>query len=148
MGTMSKPFVIEQSYHFQVPPERVFEALTDPKLLVRWFLSKAMVETKKGGRYVFDWIGGYHMTGTVEGFEPNRAVAYSWHDKLEDGVMADTLASFEVSKRGDGSLLHLRHTGFTDPEHFAECSSRWGYYLTNLKSVLDHGSDLRSKYDW
>jgi hypothetical protein len=45
------------------------------------------------------------------------------------------------------SVLRLRHTGFTDPGHLAECSSRWGYYLTDLKSVLDHGADLRSEYD-
>ena len=145
---MSESFVIEQSYYFQVPPERVFEALTDPSVLVQWFLSKAKVDTRKGGSYSFDWIGGYHMKGTVEGFEKNKAVSYSWHDKLEHGEIANTVASFEVSKKGDGTLLHLRHTGFTDPEHFAECSSRWGYYLTNMKSVLDHGQDLRSKYDW
>ena len=146
--SMPKSFVIEQSYYLETPPEKVFEALTAPKGLVSWFLSKAQVDPKKGGAYAFDWIGGYRMTGTVNGFEKNRAVSYSWHDKLESGEMATTEASFEVSRKGDGTLVHLRHAGFTDPEHFAECASRWGYYLTNMKSVLDHGVDLRSKYDW
>lgn len=144
---MARPFTIEQSYYFETPPAQVFEALTEPKGLVTWFLSEAKVEPRKGGHYAFDWIGGYHMTGTVKGFEKIRVVSYSWHDKLESGEMATTEASFEVAKKGDGTLLRLRHTGFTDPEHFAECSSRWGYYLTNLKSVLDHGVDLRSEYD-
>ena len=144
---MPKEFAIEQSYYFRTPPEHVFEALTDPKLLVKWFLSAAKVERKKGGSYAFDWIGGYHMVGKVEAFEANRAVTYSWHDKIEGGKIADTTASFEVSEKDDGTLLRLRHTGFTVPEHFAECASRWGYYLTNMKSVLDHGVDLRSEYD-
>ena len=141
-------YTAEQSYFFQATPEEVFNAVTDPKMLVKWFLSKADLVPKEGGTYTFDWIGGYHMTGKVKRFEHNKAVAYSWHDKLEDGELVETLATFGVTKKANGTLLRLRHTGFHDPEHFAECSSRWGYYLTNLKSVLDHGIDLRSKHDW
>jgi len=145
---MSRSFVVEQSYYFESPFEKVFQALTEPKMLVRWFLSKATVVPKKGGSYSFDWIGGYHMTGKLKRFEANKAVSFSWSDKLKIGKLAKTTASFKVAKKGHGTLLKLRHTGFEDPEHFADCSSRWGYYLTNMKSVLDHGVDLRSKYDW
>ena len=144
---MAKSFVIEQSYYFEAPLKKVFQALTDPKMLVKWFLSKATVVPRKGGSYSFDWIGGYHMTGNVKRFEMNKAVSFSWSDKLKSGEWANTRATFKVAKKGHGTLLKLRHTGFEDPEHFAECSSRWGYYLTNMKSVLDHGTDLRSEYD-
>jgi len=145
---MPKSLKIEQSYYFETPSEKVFQALTDPKILVTWFLSKAKVEPKKGGTYSFDWIGGYHMTGKVKQFESGSSVSFSWTDKLKSGELAKTTVSFKVTKKGNGTLLKLRHTGFEDPEHFAECSSRWGYYLTNMKSVLDHDTDLRSKYDW
>ena len=88
------------------------------------------------------------MTGKVKRFEANKSVSYSWSDELKNGKLAETTATFIVTKKGRGTLLKLRHTGFDDPEHFAECSSRWAYYLTNMKSVLDHDADLRSKYDW
>jgi uncharacterized protein YndB with AHSA1/START domain len=143
-----RSFTIEQSYYFRSSPQEVFSAITDPKVLTKWFLSKAEVLPKRGGSYSFDWIGGYRMRGKVKGFAANKAVSYSWHDKLDSGKMAETTASFRVAKKGNGTLLKLLHTGFEDPEHFAECSSRWGYYLTNLKSVIDHDTDLRSKYDW
>jgi uncharacterized protein YndB with AHSA1/START domain len=87
------------------------------------------------------------MTGKVKRFEPNRTISLSWIDRLKNGKVAQTTASFEVMKKGSGTLLRLHHTGFRDPEHFADCSSRWGYYLTNMKSVLDHRTDLRSRYD-
>ena len=145
---MTESYVASQSYYFEVPPEKVFQSLTDPKMLVKWFLSDAELEAKKGGSYAFDWIGGYHMTGKVKRFEANKAVSFSWTDKLKSGEVARTTASFKVAKKENGTLLNLRHTGFKDPEHFAECSSRWAYYLTNLKSVLDRGEDLRSEYDW
>jgi len=145
---MPKTFAIEQSYYFKAPLGKVFQALVNSKMLVKWFVSKAKVEPKEGGSYSFDWIGGYHMTGEVKRFAKNKSVSFAWSDKLKNGEMARTTASFRTVKKGHGTLLKLRHTGFEDPEHFAECSSRWGYYLTNMKSVLDHGTDLRSKYDW
>jgi hypothetical protein len=88
------------------------------------------------------------MTDKVKKFEDNKSVSFSWSDKLKNGEIAKTTAAFEVVKKGKGSVLKLRHSGFKDPEHFADCSSRWAYYLTNMKSVLDNGRDLRSKYDW
>lgn len=145
---MTKSFTAEQSYYFRASPREVFQAMTDPKILVKWFLSKAKVVPKKGGSYSFDWIGGYHMTGRIKRFETNSTVSFSWHDKMPNGKMVETTASFHISKKGRGTVLKLRHSGFKDPEHFAECSSRWAYYLTNMKSVLNEGVDLRSKHDW
>ncbi|MEO9321208.1 MAG: SRPBCC domain-containing protein [Nitrososphaera sp.] len=145
---MSRTFVAEQSYYFKSPPGKVFDSLTEPGLLVKWFLSKAKLDKKSGGAYQFDWIGGYHMEGKVKEFEEGKRVTFSRHDKIPSGEMVETSASFQVEKKGSGSILSLRHSGFRDPEHLAECSSRWAYYLTNLKSVLEYGHDLRSEYDW
>lgn len=145
---LADSYAIEQSYYFESSPKKVFKALTTPKGLAKWLLSSAEIKAKAGEDYTFDWMGGYHMEGKVRRLEHNKTVSYSWHDKLESGEAVETTVLFKVAKKGDGTLLKLSHTGFHDPEHFAGCSSRWAYYLTNMKSVLDHGTDLRSKYDW
>ena len=145
---MPKSYAAKQEYHFQARPRKVFEALTEPKALVKWFLFKAKIDPKTGGTFMFDWIGGYRMVSKLKKYEKDKTVAFSWIDKLRTGGIAKTMASFEVEKQGKGTLLKFRHSGFKDPEHFADCSSRWAYYLTNMKSVLDYGRDLRSKYDW
>ncbi len=133
---MPKSYVAKQSYYIKnAQPEKVFQALTEPKMLVKWFLSKAKLDPKKGGSYSFDWVGGYHMRDKVKRFEKNKTVSFAWSNKLKSGKVAKTTASFEVAKKGKGTPLKLRHTGFKDPEHFADCSSRWAYYLTNMKSV-------------
>ena len=124
MSDMPKSFVTEQSYYFKVPVEKVFQSLTDSKKLTKWFLSKAKLVSEKGGNYTFNWLGGYHMTGKVKQFEPNKSISFSWTDKLRNGQVANTTASFKVTKKGKGTLLTLRHTGFKDPEHYADCSSR------------------------
>ena len=145
---MPKSYATKQQYYFRARPEKVFEALTEPKSLVKWFLSKAKIDRETGGMFTFDWMGGYRMVSKLKKYEKDKTVTFSWIDKLRKGEIAKTTASFEVRKQGKGTLLKLRHSGFKDPEHFADCSSRWAYYLTNMKSVLGQGQDLRSKYDW
>lgn len=88
------------------------------------------------------------MDGQILQITRGRSVSFLWVDRLPNGKMVKTRASFRVTAKGRGTVLSLRHSGFTVPEHFAECASRWAYYLTNLKSVLEHGKDLRSKWDW
>ena len=145
---MARSFVAEQTYHIAAPPSRVFRFLVDPKLLVTWFLSDARLSLKKGGTFAFDWIGGYHMESKVLLYQAGKLVVFGWKDTLPNGRIAKTRAAFRVVKKGKGTLLKLRHSGFTVPAHFAECSSRWAYYLMNLKSVIEHREDLRSRFDW
>ena len=145
---MPRSFVAEQAYQFRASPSKVFRALTDPKGLVSWFLSDAHVDPQSGGEFRFEWRGGYQMTGKVLRFTKGKSVSFLWVDRLPNGKVAETEATFRVAHQGRGSLLKLRHSGFTVPEHYAECSARWAYFLTNLKSVLDHGVDLRSRGDW
>lgn len=143
---------ISQSYYFDAPPTKVFAALTEPNQLVRWFLSKAKVDLRKGGKIEFTWEGGHRMVGKVMRVAADKEVAYAWHDDLGKGKEAKTMAEFKVSKKGKGSMLKLSHGGFGESKEWTELygaiQSGWAYYLTNLKSVLLTGTDLRSKHDW
>ncbi len=143
---------IRQSYYIGAPPDVVFAALTDPSQLTRWFLSKAKVDLRKGGRVEFTWMGGHKMTGKVKAVVAGKEIAYAWHDEIGKGKKAKTLAEFSVSRKGEGSMLKLTHSGFGDSKAWIELygaiQSGWAYYLTNLKSILSGGKDLRSASDW
>ena len=149
---MAKKLEIKQSYYYEAPPAKVYAALTEPSQLVKWFLVKAKVDLKKGGKVEFTWEGGHKMSGKVKRVVAGKEVAYVWHDDLGKKKEAKTLAEFEVKKSGTGSMLRLTHSGFGDSkawiELFGAIQSGWAYYLTNLKSVLQNGTDLRSKQDW
>jgi hypothetical protein len=62
-----------------------------------------------------------------------------------------TQVSFALTARRGGTLLTLRHTGYgTTPawiENYGGTCSGWAYFLTNLKSVLRNGTDLRETGD-
>ncbi|HYY91078.1 MAG TPA: hypothetical protein VE955_03745 [Candidatus Dormibacteraeota bacterium] len=50
---MPKSFEIEQSYYFKSAPTKVFQGLTDPKMLEKGFLSEASLVPEKGGKLLF-----------------------------------------------------------------------------------------------
>jgi uncharacterized protein YndB with AHSA1/START domain len=135
---LAKP--LEQAFFFEAPTNRVFEALTEPELLLGWFLTKANLEPKVGGEYRFEWNSGYSLKGRISKFRKNKSLAYTFGSE-------DDIVTFELSRRRKGTLLTLRD-GLTDSDSLASRAGHWAYYLTNLKSVLENGKDLRSKLDW
>lgn len=146
----SNELVIEQAYYYPVPPEKVFKALTKKKLLVKWFLKDATIKAKEGTKYKFVWEGGFSHVGKVAKVVQDKTLVLSWPDTI-NGKLYETAASFTLAKKGKGTLLKVRHTGFKEGndwvELFGAIQSGWAYYLTNLKSVLGEGVDLRSKHD-
>lgn len=129
---------INQTYYLEAPPSKVFEALTDSKALVKWFPVKGLLDPVKGGRFSFVMKNGFVWEGKVSGFVEGKSVSVP--------CMKGT-ATFNIARKGKGTLLKLRHTGIETSETLVGLSGGWSYYLTNLKSVLDHGVDLRAEED-
>jgi uncharacterized protein YndB with AHSA1/START domain len=148
---MAKPPPIRQSYVLVAPPSRVFEALTDPKQLRRWFVEKASVTPRKGGNVRLSWGKRYTLRGKVLEIDPPRKLRLAWIDHFDGGKTFETEARFEIARHGRGSLLSVTHRGFKSGKKWVALhgaiASGWAYYLMNLKSVLDHGVDLRSTRD-
>lgn len=87
------------------------------------------------------------MDGKVLQYSRGKSVTLLWVDKFPGRKVVKPSANFRVVSKERGTLLKLRHTGFSAPYHYAACSAGWAYFLTNLKSVLEHGFDLRSSFD-
>jgi uncharacterized protein YndB with AHSA1/START domain len=142
--------IVRQRYYYDAGPDVVFKALTKPKKLVKWFLEEAKIKPKEGSSYTFTWEEGLSHTGKVERVVLDRSLVLSWPDTIK-GKVYKTEVSFTLTKKGKGTLLEVVHTGFKEgPDWvwlYGAIQSGWAYYLTNLKSVLSEGVDLRSKYD-
>ena len=132
-------------------PREVFNAISRPELLTNWFMDRAAIEPRKGGRYSFTWEGGPTHTGTVVEFVRGKRMTLTWQwpgmEKL--GVTKLTLA---VRPKEHGTVLTFTHTGFGDRGPWVDLYEGairgWTYFMMNLKSVLENGHDLRSPYDW
>jgi uncharacterized protein YndB with AHSA1/START domain len=78
---------------FEVPPERVFHALTDPAELTawwgaktEWWMAAASVELKPGGSYRFDFVdekgGMASITGEFRVVDPPRRLVQTWRNSM------------------------------------------------------------------
>lgn len=98
---------------------------------------------------MFAWKGGPRHTGTIVEFSPGKSIVFSW--EWEGVDMGVTRFKLSVGPKRGGSLLKIEHSGFLRDEKWVDlfAGSEWGwtYFAMNLKSVLESGKDLRSKYD-
>lgn len=147
---MAKPPAVEQTFYYAVPPAEVFAALSEPKGLRRWFLEDAVLQPKRGTSFRFTWRGGYTMKGKVLRARAGRSLELAWVDKF-GGKVFKTAARFDLARKGSGTVLQLTHRGFKSGKKwtalYGAVGAGWAYYLTNLRSVLEHGVDLRSDLD-
>jgi uncharacterized protein YndB with AHSA1/START domain len=148
---MARPPEIEQKFYYEVPPRKLFSALSDRRRLVSWFVSEAQLEPRAGTSFRFAWKSGYVLKGKVRRVKAPTTLELLWADRFEDGKSFKTVVRFTLRKRGRGTLLTVRHGGFKSGRRWValhgSIAAGWAYYLTNLRSVLEHGIDLRNERD-
>ena len=148
---MPKSRTIKQGIYIKAPPRKIFRSLTEPRLLRKWFLSAAKLSPRKGGNYEFTWHGGYKHSGKVLDYLRDKRLSLSWPGVMGGKLLGNTRVTFRLKPKGDGTFLELVHSGFKSGNQWIELygavSSGWAYFLTNLKSVVQHGRDLRSPQD-
>ncbi len=105
---MKKDLKFEEVYPY--PPERVWQALTDSKLISQWLMENDF-EPRVGHKFNFKTDPGPGFDGVVhcevlEVDEPYR-LSYTWQ-----GGGNDTVVTFTLKPVSEGTHLTLVHTGF------------------------------------
>lgn len=122
-------------------PEKVFKAWTDEKILCKWFLIKAKMELRRGGNFMWEWFGNVQEKGIIlEVKKPNRLSMTFAGCVLDINIKKD--------KRGTFMTLHQHHIPLDDKNKAGthlSCFGGWTFFITNLKSYLENGIDLREK---
>lgn len=85
------------------PPERVWRALTEPSELPAW-LADATIDLQQDGEIEFRFDDGT-IHGTITELEPERVLAYSWHEGPRGSHVR-----VELRPAGGGTRLTLVHT--------------------------------------
>ena len=81
---------------FPVPPDEVWEALTDPEQLEEWFANDVELDPREGGEGVFRWDDGEERHAKVVEAEPGERLVLDWDD---DGTVELTLEEVEEGTR-------------------------------------------------
>jgi uncharacterized protein YndB with AHSA1/START domain len=113
---------IEREITIAAPVERVWELITQPEHVGRWFGDAgAEIDLRPGGALSLHWEEHGTVTGRVERVEPTTAFAYRW----EMGDAGATLVEFTLSATGDGTRLHVAESGFASLQTTPEKRRAW-----------------------
>jgi uncharacterized protein YndB with AHSA1/START domain len=135
-------------------PDKVFMALTDPKLSARyWFGYEVTSEWKVGAPFSLFKDGRNWDTGKVLEYDPPRRLSYSFHPE-HDGLENEKASrvAFDLEEINGQVKLTMTHDSFDDGSAvFPKISVGWPSILSSLKSLLETGKELppfwRGDYD-
>ena len=111
-----EPIRIERTFH--APVSKVWQALTNPLEMKKWYFDLPDFKAEKGAKFQF--YGGpspekqYLHLCVVTEVEYEKKITYSWR---YDGYPGNSFVTFNLTKNGDNTTLHLIHS---DIETFAE----------------------------
>jgi len=121
-------------FDLQHPPESVWRALTDPKLLAEWLLPVVDLQLEPGAAFTFKTQPQPGWDGTVQcrmlEIETYRKLRYAW----VVGDM-DTVVTFTLMPTSTGTLLSLVHSGFKPSQQQNFAGARYGWTLMGGKLV-------------
>jgi uncharacterized protein YndB with AHSA1/START domain len=126
---------VTQAVEVDAPPARIWQLLTDPAELPRWWPDAAELEPRVGGRVVLSFGPG-DVSGEVTTWEPPSALGFTWEASNMPGVRLHV--SFMVDDLGGGrSRVSVVHSGFEDaPAEAREAvAGGWAHFLPRLADV-------------
>ena len=136
------------------PPARVFQAISDPAQIPRWWgqdglyrVSKSTADVRPGGKWRSDGVGADGTTFYVEGeyleVDPPRLLVHTWIGSYSGGQT--TIVRWELSaqnvhglhatgpkKSGTGTLVRVTQEGFAG----------------NLEQANSHGDGWKRVLGW
>lgn len=106
--------------HFNAPPEAVYRAHTDPKLIQQWLLGPegwtmpvCINEPKPGGKIRYEWKNskgdGFHITGEYVELQPFSRIVHIERMHLPDPT-PDNRVETKFAPDGSGTLMTMRMT--------------------------------------
>jgi uncharacterized protein YndB with AHSA1/START domain len=120
--TQSSPAVVF-TRHYQVAPEKVWRAWTDPQALARWFgpdeagvVSVIEMDVRVGGRYHIRFgVPGaeeHNVLGVYQQVVPHEKIVFSWAwQSTPERVSRVTVV---MQAEGSGTEMTFRHEQFFD----------------------------------
>jgi uncharacterized protein YndB with AHSA1/START domain len=140
----SNPLTVTARRRYDVPPDRLFGAFTDPALLTRWFSPSADIsieilahELRPGGRYRFRYrqpSGEINIvTGEFCAISPPTRLVFTWTWEPPDphaGI--ETLVTVDFVAEGTGTRVTVTHERFPDQESRDRHEKGWRTTLARL----------------
>lgn len=138
--------------HMIVPhsPDRVWEALTTPAALSRWFGDIAEVDLRPGGTASFGWTHYDSVfSAVVEVVDPPQEFAFRWAAQPNVPITESptTLVTFTLTEMPGGTTVRVVESGLSSlPDALydrtvQENTSGWRSEFADLSAYLDAAAE-------
>ena len=128
----------------KAPPAKVYAALTEPKLMVRWWgpdagpTLSAEADVRPGGRFsiVFRLLNGeeHNPTGIYQEVVPGKKLVFTW--EWAGTQERESLVTIALRRDGEGTLLTLMHEQFADEAARDRHARGWNGTLDKLENYV------------
>jgi len=135
------------------PPERVFQALTDPRQLLRWWSDDACraelweFDARPGGRWRFktahsgkaiNGVTDFEASGEILEYDPPRLLTYTWFANWNDDPAQRTLVRWDLTPSAVGTRVKVTHSGLAKlPVARRDYSGGWPGVVVLLKKFVE-----------
>lgn len=143
------PLSFTHTATFQVPPEQVWAALTQPAHLDRWDSTYSTVDCRVGGGFVQNFAYGLTRSGVYLAVEPyHRLVQRNLVFGLKRSYFFNNAVT--LAPIAEGTHLHVVVDGFEEDEDqqylMESMDIGWEFNLQVLKAYVETGEDARPTY--
>lgn len=141
--------------HIDAPPERVFQAITDPRQMLQWWGQKGLyrcssfhTDVRPGGNWRSEGVNengqSFHVGGEYLEVDPPRLLVYTWIAGWTGDL--ETTVRWELSESDGGTLVTIRHAGFAArPGAVKEHALGWQRVLGWMQAFVEEGATVNSR---
>jgi uncharacterized protein YndB with AHSA1/START domain len=139
--------------HIAAPPERVFQAISDPREQRIWWdnkdcrLESFEMDARRGGSWRFstsqtsmniNGISKFDCSGEIVEFDPPRVLAYTWIANWHDVKSRKTMVRWELSPLDGGTLVTVTHSGLAQEDVARkDYQGGWPGVVEQLKAYIE-----------
>lgn len=136
---------LEVSRSLPYPPERVFDAWLDPKMLAKFMIPgpgmtvpEATSDARVGGRFRIvmrgQEMGDMPHEGTYKAIDRPKRIVFTWESPFSS--REDSTVTLDFAPEGKGTKLTLTHIRFESEESRANHEGGWTRILDALADAF------------
>ena len=141
---MATSLTAKASVTIRASAEVVWDALTNPELIKKYFFgTNAVSDWKKGSSLKFtgEWEGKtYEDKGTILDTVPGKLFRYTYWSsmgKLEDKPENYATVTYELVPAGDETILNITQDQVANEEAREHSEKNWQYILREMKKFIE-----------